>query len=256
MVLINKCHKRIIPITQVNIMAWNGTTCKLHDFIEHLCYLMCSWLTLCLSVERLLMLKLPLWKYKTCNGKKSVALLVLLFLFLAYTQTFRLIYIDLIDEKCTVMKQNQNIYLAFHVYTYQILLQFLLPNSLIILCNFTILFELRSNWRRLNQYMERSSSSTITGLQSRKQHDLKTTRMLVVITFLHEVTILPILILTIVFHLSLHFDISVTRTIYANSVNLKNCLELLSEVTFSVNFYIYVLWGRQLRRHVKQMFCS
>lgn len=46
--------------------------------MEQLCYLMTSWLTLCMSAERLLMLQLPLLKQKMCAGKRSCMVVLVL----------------------------------------------------------------------------------------------------------------------------------------------------------------------------------
>jgi len=36
----------------IAVLRGNDASCKLYNFAEHLCYLMSSWLVLCLTIER------------------------------------------------------------------------------------------------------------------------------------------------------------------------------------------------------------
>ena len=124
----------------------------------------------------------------------------------------------------------------------------MLPAGLILVCNLTILYKIRKCRHMRNR-------NTVNHAAQAKQN--KTTCMLLILSFTYIVTLLPLVLLSIVIHISVTTNPSAARYILVNLKDLRCCLELISEINYGVNFYIkfYVMSEVQFRRLLKNM-CS
>jgi len=66
--------------------GFSDIACSLHNFYEHMCYLMSSWLIVCMAVERVVAVFFPLRKAFLCTQHGAVIVILVLLMFLTYTQ--------------------------------------------------------------------------------------------------------------------------------------------------------------------------
>lgn len=246
LVLMNKCYLRLTKLLDASTkdLKTNDIICKLHSFFEHLIYLMASWLVLCISVERFLAIWFPFLRQRFFTSKRATIVVIIMFFILSYTQIFRLIHYGAEDSKflnCISRKDFEYFYLFLHVYVYQLVLQFAIPLIVVTTCNALVLFKLKNPSIRMD---------------SRSNVSPRTTLMLVMISLIHVLTLAPVLLLTIIIHVSINVDLTTAELIFDDVANVKYILELLSEVNFSANFYIYLLSTSRFRREMMMMLHS
>lgn len=122
--------------------------------------------------------------------------------------------------------------MAIHIYTYQLVLQFML------LCNVTILFKIR----RMRAHVTSSGTA-----HNYTPHKSKTTCMLLIVSFTYIVTLLPMVLLSMIIHVSMRTNPSLARFMLHYFNDIRYVLELISEINYGANFYIYVMSGAQFR---------
>ena len=130
---------------------------------------------------------------------------------------------------------------------YQVVLQFMLPALLILICNLCILVKIR----RLKHTITRHGATHGYNNSFAKRH--KTTCMLLIVSFTYVVALLPLVLLSLIMHISIIVNPALARGMLHKLTDFSNLLELLSEVNYGINFYIYVLSGAQFRyalRHI------
>lgn len=196
----------------------------------------------------------PLKKHVFCRQRRALTVIVVLLASLSYSQIFRLIIFGIEAGSCEAPEIYRHIYIILHVYLYQLVLQFLLPTVLILVFNLTILYRLRC--RRNQQFARPGSGSQgfLSNLSVRKKR--KTTCMLMTISFTYLVTILPLLVVSLMIHIALVADLDLARNLFVHLADLRNVLELVSEVNYASNFYIYVLTGADFRLTICRIFRS
>ena len=223
---------------------YDDVACKMHNFAEHVCYLMSSWLVLCMTMERYVAIVFPFKKDIFCKPRNAVTIILVLFAVMSYSQVFRLIIIEQEDFSCTAPDKYLHIYVAMHIYTYQLVLHFMLPAVCILLCNAAILFKVR----RIHAHVTSNGSA-----HNYRPKRNKTTFMLLIVSFTYIVTVLPMVLLSMIMHISMRTDQSVARFIFVNFNDIRYVFELLSEVNYAANFYIYVMSGARFRYQLRQM---
>jgi hypothetical protein len=228
--------------------SYGDAACKLHNFTEHVCFLMSSWLVLCMTIERFVAVVFPFKKDTFCKPRNAVTIIMIVFTVISYSQIFRLIVIEKEHGICTSPKRYLHVYVALHVYMYQLALQFMLPAVLIVVCNLTILYKIRQL-----RYSVTRHGYTHNYTQYTKHN--KTTCMLVMISFTYVVTLLPLVLLSLVIHVSVSTSPATARFILRNLKDLRFVLELISEINYCVNFCIYVMSGAQFRYELRHI-CS
>ncbi|ELU11151.1 hypothetical protein CAPTEDRAFT_192800 [Capitella teleta] len=163
---------------------------------------------------------------------------------------FRLIIIESDHGQCVAPKHYRHIYVALHIYMYQLVLQFMLPAILILACNLSILVKirrLRVSSLRMNGNMHQMSQQAYG-----KRHH-KTTCMLLIVSFTYVLTLLPLIVLSLLMHISVITNQSLATYLVVKLNDVRMLFELISEVNYAINFYIYVLSGAQFRyalRHI------
>lgn len=253
LVLIGKYIRRLDGLLIFTLHAgifqnFGDAGCKVYNFVEHVCYLFSSWLVLCMTLERFIAVNFPFRKEMLCKPKNAVTVIVVVFSLLSYTQIFRLVIItkDSVQPLCTAQDKYLHIYLIMHIYLYQLVLQFLLPAILILICNMTILWKIR----RLRYSVSKHGTNHSVQAYHRKN---KTTWLLLIISFTYVVTLLPLVIVSLVMHISTLVDPRQARVIFRHLTDIKYILELLSEVNYGINFFIYIMSGAQFRYELQQI---
>lgn len=193
----------------------------------------------------------PLKKDLFCRQRNAVTIIVILFASLSYSQIFRLVIFGINSGSCEAADVYRGVYVILHVYLYQLLLQFLLPAVLIFSLNVAILHRLRRH--RQGVPLQRAASCASADVSTLKRRPRKTTCMLLVIAFTYLVTILPLLVVSLTMHVALLTDLALATWIFAHLEDLRLVLELLSEINYASNFYIYVLTGAHFRLAVYKL---
>ena len=153
--------------------------------------------------------------------------------------------------QCTAPEKYLQVYVALHIYMYQLVLKFMLPAILIVGCNLSILYKVR----QLRKSVTRHANNSRNGNNALYNKQNKTTLILLMISFTYVATLLPLVILSMVIHISMKVDQPTARFIMTNLYNLRYILELVSEINYGVNFYIYVMSGAQFRYELRHI-CS
>ena len=224
--------------------------CKIFQFVEHVCYLMSSWLVLCMTLERFIAVNYPLKKDNLCKPRYAVSVTLVVFAVMSYSQTFRLIILEQ-DEHgdCVAPQRYQAVFVALHIYLYQLVLQFMLPALLILICNLIILYKIR----RLKFKFAHQSVQQAQYSQPNYTRRNKTTCMLLIVSFSYVVALLPQVLLSLIIHVSIHVNTDLARYMFQNLNDVRQLLELVSELNYGINFYIYVLSGAQFRYELRHI---
>lgn len=220
---------------------------QIHEFAHHVCYLMSSWIVLCMTLERFIAVNFPFKKDLFCKPRNALTTIFVVFAIMSYSQIFRLIAIEKSEKHrgCSSSKKYQKIYVAMHIYLYQLILQFMLPALLILILNMSILFKIQS----LKDNVSKHGTAHSVRAYSKRN---KTTCMLLIVSFTYVVTLLPLVVVSILLDISILHNKSLARKLFYNLYNVSAILELISEVNYAVNFFIYVISGAQFRQQLKK----
>lgn len=229
-------------------MLFGDAACKVHNFTEHVCYLMSSWIVLCMTMERFIAVNYPFKKEFFCKPRNAVTIILVVFAFISYSQIFRLIVIEKskTDLSCVSAEKYRHIYVAMHVYMYQLVLQFFFPALLILICNLSVL----SKIRRMRQMVAKQGDTHSRHAYAKRS---KTTFMLLAISFTFVLALFPSVFVSLLMHILVYTNAALAQTLIYQLFNVKDLLELISEVNYAINFYIYVLSGAQFRYELRNV---
>ena len=229
-------------------MSFGDAACKVHNFTEHVCYLMSSWIVLCMTMERFIAVNYPFKKEFFCKPRNAVTIILVVFAFISYSQIFRLIVIEK-DSKglaCKASSGYTQIYVAMHIYLYQLVLLFFFPALLILICNLSVLYKIRQ--MRLSVAKQGDAHSRHAYAKRSK-----TTFMLLAISFTYVLTLFPAVFVSLLMHILVYTDPNLARVLFYKLDNIKHLLEFISEMNYAVNFYIYVMSGAQFRYELRNV---
>lgn len=225
--------------------------CKIFHYMEHIAYLMSSWLIVLMAVERLIAVCFPFKKVVILKQTGATLCICCLFVAVSLSQAFRLVMIEHIDndiQNCEASDNYLELYTSLHVYFYQWTLTFVLPVLLVLGCNMLVLYQIFKIKREVKKKDKRNRQNRTA------RKNTRTTCMLLIVSFTFIGTLLPLFTLTLI------MDISV-RNLGSDAWTLYNALwpfietsEAISLVNYAVNFYIYILSGRRFRFELKRVF--
>lgn len=209
---------------------------------------MSSWIVLCMTLERYIAVNYPFKKDVFCRPRNALTTIVVVFAVMSYSQIFRLIVIEKSEthSTCSSAEKYRKIYVAMHIYMYQLILQFMLPAVLILIMNMIILCKVRSLKESVSKH------GTVHSVRAYSKRN-KTTCMLLVISFTYLVTLLPLVLVSIILDISLQTNIALAKKLFRRLYNVSQILELVSEINYAINFFIYVISGAQFRRQLQRM---
>ncbi|XP_067664688.1 FMRFamide peptide receptor frpr-18-like [Haliotis asinina] len=223
--------------------------CKLYVFTECMCYLMSSWLIVCMAQERLIVVFMPFKKHVLCTQRGAVVIILAIFVIMSYTQMFRLIMVTKIGDKCEGRPELSAIYTSLHVYFYQFALCFILPILIVSICNISVLCKIRSVSRAMAD--ENSSSTRLTRGAARRH---KTTMMLLTICFMYITTLLPVITVTMIVFVYLNFYPIHAASVFVNITPWTHVATVVSQINYAANFFIYVVSGKNFRVELRRIF--
>ena len=205
---------------------------------------MSSWIVLCMTLERYIAVNFPFKKDLFCKPRHALTTIFVVFAILSYSQIFRLIVIEKSKGACVSADKYRKIYVAMHIYLYQLVLQFMLPALLILILNMSILFKIRS----LKDNVSKHGTAHSVRAYSKRN---KTTCMLLIVSFTYVVTLLPLVIVSIIVNIYILHNKAAAYRMFQKVYNVSEILELISELNYAVNFFIYVISGAQFRQQLK-----
>lgn len=224
--------------------------CKVFYYLEHVFYLMSHWLIVLMAVERLIAVCMPFKKVAIRKQMGATLTIFILFIMVCLSQVFRLIMIEHLPdtETCEAGDNFLDIYTSLHVYFYQWTLAFVLPFSLVLACNLSVLYQIFKIKRDLKKKDKRNRQCR----QARKNN--KTTCMLLTVSFTFIVTLLPLFTLTLVVEISVKRLGRDAYTLYRLLMPYIEACSALSLVNYAANFFIYILSGRSFRYELCRVF--
>ncbi|XP_067653184.1 FMRFamide peptide receptor frpr-18-like [Haliotis asinina] len=229
--------------------GFSDIACSIHNFYEHMCYLMSSWLIVCMAMERVVAVYFPLRKAFLCTPNGAVIVILVLIMLLTYTQVFRFFMVGKIDDKCVAFTDYLTVYTSLHVYLYQFTLIFILPVVTVLTCNILVLF-------KIYRVMKPRSPNGTTLSRSRrnvaKTH--KTTLMLLTISFVYVITLFPSVVVSIIVHVAIATRYTGMRELFMRIRPLTDLFELCSDLNYCSNFFIYILSGKMFRYELRRIF--
>ena len=252
--LLGKCLKRVdswmVVGTGTGIFdKFSDATCKFHNFATHVCYLMSTWLVLCITMERFIAVFFPFKRLTLCKPRKAMTVILAVFAVMSYTQIFRLIVIDNLGHPyfCGAPSKYLDLYIGMHVYFYQVVMVFSLPALIIIICNMMILHKIR----HLKAEIIKEGSRQTVRIYAKKH---KTTVMLLLVSFTFVIALLPSTLISMLLQISLNMhNKALAQALFCKLYNISPIAELLSEINYGVNFFIYVLSAGSFRYELKRM---
>ena len=167
------------------------------NFGESVCHLMSTWLVLFMTIERFIAVRYPFKKDLLCRPRGVIIAILVVFSAMSYSQIYRLIMIESGGGACWASDRYRKVYLLLYIYGYQGVM-FLLPALLILIFNILII----ANIRRLSSIEQsgcafESNPRYAENKERRAKLYNKTTVVLLLISFMHLLTQLPHLILSL-----------------------------------------------------------
>jgi hypothetical protein len=127
----------------------------------------------------------------------------------------------------------------------------MMPALLVLICNLIILYKIRRlKFKFAHQSVQQAHYSQPTHTRRNK-----TTCMLLIVSFSYVVALLPQVLLSLTIHIAMHVNTDLARHMFRNMNDVRQLLELISEINYGINFYIYVLSGAQFRYELRHI-CS
>ena len=202
-----------------------------------------------MTVERFIAVNFPFKKERLCRPRNAVTVILGVFVFMSYSQIFRLIVYkkDPMSGDCDVPQDYIHIYLAMHIYLYQLLLQFSIPALLVIICNTLILLKIAKLRRGVKEH---GMSHNAAGNGSSK-----TTCMLLGISFIYVVTLLPLVLISIMIHVASIYNKPLAVHLLINLKSAGDFFEFVSEFNYASNFFVYVVSGTHFRYELRNICC-
>ena len=77
--------------------------------------------------------------------------------------------------------------------------------------------------------------------------------MLLAISFTFVLALFPTVFVSLLMHILVYTNPAMAQTVFYNLTNVKDLLELISEINYAVNFYIYVMSGAQFRYELRNV---
>lgn len=219
---------------------FDDAACKTFNFTEHMCYLMSSWLIVCMAAERVIAVCLPFKKtiFRTQTG--AVVIILSLFVVMSYTQVFRFIMIGKVGDKCEGLEAFIELYIPLHIYVFQFALSFILPFITVLVCNSLVLYQI---------YAVRKAAG---GPSISRTH--KTTFMLLTISFTYVIAFLPTVVISSVMYGYVASGSPEAPEMWRKLTPLVHLFAVVSFINYGVNFFIYVLSGRSFRFELTKFF--
>ncbi|XP_013388761.1 uncharacterized protein LOC106157601 [Lingula anatina] len=206
-------------------------SCKLSEYLFTAVHICCSWLIVLIAMERHYVVSSPLQARKNCTPKVSRAAVGCLALAALMIEIYAAVLTDYRPGLGCGMTDS---YIVWH---YVIATSFvsMLPLILILLCNIHITYLLH----RLDY---------ITNIFRNDHKTKRVTYMLLMVSVAFIILVMPNALLGLILTIRVDW--------IPHLVMLAPPFNLLWDINFSINFFIYVISGVEVRRELRGMCCS
>ena len=224
--------------------------CKIFHYIEHVAYLMSSWLIVLMAVERLIAVCFPFKKVVIRKRTGASMCISILFIMVCISQAFRLVMIEQRGgeiQNCEASEIYLEIYTSLDVYFYQWTLIFIIPVILVLGCNGLVLYQIYRIKREVQKDKRNCHNRT-----ARKNN--RTTCMLLIVSFTFIGTLLPLFSLTLVMDIAIRKMGSKAWPLYQSLLPYIETCEAISLINYAANFLIYILSGKRFRLELTRVF--
>ncbi|KAH3853528.1 hypothetical protein DPMN_096053 [Dreissena polymorpha] len=228
--------------------GFNDFGCKLFNFIEHVSYLMSSWLIVLMAIERLVAVWMPFKKFRIRRRAGATAAIIILLVAICASQSFRLVMTVHLGDDCGADDTFIQLFVDLTIYFYNMTLTFLLPVGIVLGCNSMVLYQIFKIRKELIQENTRNRTTRAV----KKTH--RTTCMLLIVSFTFLGALLPLLTMTLVFDFYMKVNGPEAIFLYRKIAPYIDLLVLLSLVNYAVNFFIYIVSGKSFRFELRKVF--
>ncbi|XP_053387787.1 growth hormone secretagogue receptor type 1-like [Mercenaria mercenaria] len=228
--------------------------CKIFHYVEHVAYLMSSWLIVLMAVERLIAVCLPFKKVVIRKKTGATLCISILFIMVCLSQAFRLVMIEQIESSKTEVQNCEasdiylELYTSLHVYFYQWTLTFVLPVVLVLGCNILVLYQIA----KIKREVRKKDKRNLQNRTARKNN--RTTCMLLIVSFTFIGTLLPLFTLTLIMDIAVRKMGRDAWSLYHSLWPFIEACEAISLVNYAANFFIYILSGKRFRFELRRVF--
>lgn len=253
---VDEYYRLVLNITGL-FQGFNHASCAAFNFIEHISYLMSSWLVVLMAIERLVAVCFPFKKALIRKQTGAITTICILCLLVCTSQIFRIIMIRAngpsVDNmrECSAHDSYITLYSLLTVYYYQVTLVFVLPVGIILTCNCLVLYQI---FRVQKAIKQKESANTRYRKVVNKRH--RTTYMLLIVSFTYIVTLLPSFIVHMIIDISIRSYGRGAREIYIALYPFMEFFSAISLINYAANFFIYILSGQSFRFELRKIFVN
>ena len=268
---------------KINVMHVNGA-CHLVVYLTYVCGFLSVWSIAAYTVERYIVVTFPFKRHLMCTVKRSLMVVVSLSLFALLAYSFSLWTSGIVQSRGEAMCQPLPHFFGFVYVLSNIdtILTLLIPMLVIVVLNMKIVFTLYKfyhrrqsmtsdsdalvEWRRLsNASTQKVTLSTKVDhrfvLRSRdtinrracalqKRSQIKITRMLLIVSTMFIILNAPSHAIRLHgFILFAIYKTNISRT----EIRCQELLQFLYYTSFSINFFLYSLCGKNFRKGLLQL---
>lgn len=227
---------------------FDDAACKAYNFFEHVCYLMSSWLIVCMAIERVIAVCLPFKKTILRTNEGGIITIFILFVGVCATQIHRMFMVEHVNGGCIGRDADLNMYLILEIYFYLFTLIFVLPVVIVLVCNSLVLYQIYRIRRAARS--EKSSSNRISRV-IRRRH--KTTIMMLMISFTYVITLAPSVVVPVVIYTVVRVNRGAGGSVVMALIPYRDLFEVVAAVNYGINFFIYVLSGKAFRCELRRV---
>ena len=234
--------------------SFNHASCVIFNFIEHVSYLMSSWLIVLMAIERLVAVCFPFKKSIIRKQSGAIATIFIMCILVCASQTFRAVMVGAIGEptlECAAHNSYKDIYTLLTVYYYEVTLVFVLPVTIILTCNCLVLYQI---FRVQKAIKQKEPANARYRKVVTKRH--RTTYMLLIVSFSYIVTLLPSFIVQLVIDASIRTYGPGAQSIFITLYPFLDLFATISLINYGVNFFIYILSGQSFRFELRKIFVN
>ena len=239
----NKRFVRVLLGTDIRSLTDVG--CKMFFWTWRNAKMTSSWLVVFISVERFIAVFLPLKVKIACSRRNTLIGISIIYLFMAIFNGVWSINTGLMDGNCIPQmpipeqKTFASIFLLTGTMVYSII-----PSIILLTLTPLIIARLIRNGRNRKQLTH--------GFKAGSDESLKTTRMLLPIVIAFVVLVVPI---SIGHNISFFTDQDLFMSRDQTIVFYREIAQLLEQLNYSINFFLYVLYSKAFRECFLRIIC-
>ncbi|XP_029646118.1 uncharacterized protein LOC115219957 [Octopus sinensis] len=202
--------------------------CGFSEYFMTANHVICSWLLVCITCERIIVTAFPFSAAQFCTPKIANTVLVALVMSVCIGLSYVFYFSQFACNVCGMARQAQNVH-----YTIATTCVTVAPLVIIIISNIGIIFALRCQ-------------SDIVSHRQQLNNRNRITKMLLVLSISFVILFLPNAMLVLL--MQLRPDWQTSLSVALGPVNM------LWDINYGINFYLYAITGKVVRKEVKTVF--